>query len=110
MIYFLQIWKYDPSKNFYNVTLTLIDLLIQNGLLQLKGICNDLQGSNFNIKQIKLITGDDARVMMEFAYEKIKKGLPLRQEEILFATMTLKNKDMRNLIQDIFNPAIKKVV
>jgi len=83
MIYFLQIWKYDPSQNFFNVTLTLIDLLIQNGLLQLKGICNDLQGSNFNIKQIKLITGDDARVMMEFAYERIAELLNIRIHEFL---------------------------
>ena len=68
MIYYIQIWKDDPKQKYYATTLTLMDLLIQQGLLQLKGTCSNLQGRNFNLKEIRIIRGNMAGRILASAY------------------------------------------
>ena len=109
MFYFINISKYTPAQTFYDSSLTLIGVIINKGLLQLKGISSNLEGNNFKIQEIRVLKDDELRVFLEFAYLKMAGGLPAKSKDGLLGTMQIKQKDRRNLIEDIFNDRIKRI-
>ena len=109
MFYFINISKFTPTQTYYNSSLTLIGVIINKGVLQLRGISSNLEGNNFKIQEIQVLKDDELRVFLEFAYMKMAGGLPEKSEDGLLGTMQLKQNDRRNLIEDIFNDRIKRI-